>query len=59
MLPKRKIIEVFEELSPQDNGYWRFLMGSMRLSSRWSPEVLMENLPIYIMPGVAVTEVVY
>lgn len=22
MLPKRKIIEVFEELSPQDNGYW-------------------------------------
>ena len=21
MLPKRKIIEVFEELSPQDNGY--------------------------------------
>ena len=34
-------------------------MGSMRLSSRWSPEVLMENFPIYIMPGVAVTEVVY
>lgn len=22
MLPKRKVIEVFEELSPQDNGYW-------------------------------------
>lgn len=22
MLPKKKIIEVFEELSPQDNGYW-------------------------------------
>ena len=22
MLPKRKIIEVFEELSPRDNGYW-------------------------------------
>lgn len=22
MLPKRKIIEVFEELSPQNNGYW-------------------------------------
>lgn len=22
MFPKRKIIEVFEELSPQDNGYW-------------------------------------
>lgn len=59
MLPKRKIIEVFEELSPQDNGYWAVPDGSMRLSSRWSPEVLMENLPIYIMPGVAVTEVVY
>lgn len=37
----------------------RSLMSVMRLSSRWSPEVLMENLPIYIMPGVAVTEVVY
>lgn len=59
MLPKRKIIEVFEELSPQDNGYWAVLMGSMRLSSRWSPEVLMEDIPMYIMPGVAVTEVVY
>lgn len=22
MLPKVKIVEVFEELSPQDNGYW-------------------------------------
>ncbi len=37
----------------------RFLMGSMRLSLRWSPEVLVENIPIYIMPGVAATEVVY
>lgn len=37
----------------------RFLMGVMRLSSRWSPEVLMEKVLIYIMPGVAVTEVVY
>lgn len=37
----------------------RSLMGVMKLSSRWSPEVLMENLPIYIMPGVAVTEVMY
>lgn len=37
----------------------RFLMGSMRLSSCRSPEVLMENIPIYIMPGVEVTEVVY
>lgn len=34
-------------------------MGSMRLSSRWSQEVLMENIPMYIMPGVEVTEVVY
>ena len=59
MLPKRKIIEVFEELSPQDNGYWAVPDGSKRLSSRWSPEVLMENIPMYIMPGVAVTEVVY
>lgn len=37
----------------------RFLMGFMRLSSRWSPEVLMENIPINIMPGVVATEVVY
>jgi hypothetical protein len=37
----------------------RFLMGSMRLSSLWSPEVLMEDIPIYIMPGVVATEVVY
>lgn len=37
----------------------KFLMGSMRLSSRWSPEALMEDIPIYIMPGVAATEVVY
>lgn len=36
----------------------RFLMGSMRLSSPWSPEVLMEDIPMYLMPGVAVTEVV-
>lgn len=36
----------------------RFLMG-LRLSLRWSPEVLVENIPIYIMPGVAATEVVY
>lgn len=36
-----------------------FLMGSMRLSSLWSPEVLMEDIPIYIMPGVVATEVVY
>ena len=34
-------------------------MGSMRLSSLWSPEVLMEDIPIYIMPGVVATEVVY
>lgn len=59
MLPKRKVIEVFEELSPQDNGYWAVPDGSMRLSLRWSPEVLMEDIPIYIMPGVAATEVVY
>lgn len=59
MLPKRKIIEVFEELSPQDNGYWAVPDGAKRLSSRWSPEVLMEDIPMYIMPGVAVTEVVY
>lgn len=31
-------------------------MGSMRLSLRWSPEVLVENIPIYIMPEVAATE---
>jgi hypothetical protein len=37
----------------------RFLMGSMRLSSLWSPEVLMEDIPIYIMQGVVATEVVY
>lgn len=37
----------------------KFLMGSMRLSLPWSPEVLMEDIPIYIMPGVAATEVVY
>lgn len=37
----------------------KFLMGSMRLSSPWSPEALMEDIPIYIMPGVAATEVVY
>lgn len=37
----------------------RFLMGSMRLGSRWSPEALMGNIPIYITPGVAVTEAVY
>ncbi len=37
----------------------KFLMGSMRLSSPWSPEVLMEDIPIHIMPGVAATEVVY
>lgn len=37
----------------------RFLMGSIRLSSLWSPEVLMEDIPIYIMPGVVAKEVVY
>lgn len=36
----------------------KFLMGSIRLSSPWSPEALMEDIPIYIMPGVVATEVV-
>lgn len=29
MLPKRKIIEVFEELSPWDNGYWEVPDGGL------------------------------
>lgn len=29
MLPKREIIEVFEELSPQDNGYWAVPDGGL------------------------------
>lgn len=35
-----------------------FLMGSIRLSSHWSHEVLMEDIPIYIMLGVVAEEVV-
>lgn len=59
MLPKRKIIEVFEELSPQDNGYWAVPDGVYEVEFALVAGGLMENLPIYIMPGVAVTEVVY
>ena len=60
MLPKRKIIEVFEELSPQDNGYWEVPDGVYEVEFALVAGGLNgESSDIYIMPGVAVTEVVY
>lgn len=59
MLPKVKIVEVFEELSPQDNGYWEVPDGVYEVEFALVAGGLNGGIPIYIMPGVAATEVVY
>lgn len=60
MLPKVKIVEVFEELSPQDNGYWEVPDGVYKVEFALVAGGLNGGYSdIYIMPGVVATEVVY